>query len=104
MDAPSSDADLEGPAGAGSGAPGHGVVVTLLYFAQARQAAGTAREIGHAESLAELIGDAERRHGPGFADIVAISRIWRNGEPTDGAVMLSDGDEVAVLPPVSGGS
>jgi molybdopterin converting factor small subunit len=33
------------------------------------------------------------------------ARVWVNGdEPADGpATLLEDGDEVAVLPPVSGG-
>lgn len=46
------------------------------------------------------------RFGPAFGDVLAISRIWVNGdEPPDGdATRLREGDEVAVLPPVSGGA
>jgi molybdopterin converting factor small subunit len=37
--------------------------------------------------------------------VLANARVWVNGdEPTDGdATVLHPGDEVAVLPPVSGG-
>jgi molybdopterin converting factor small subunit len=35
---------------------------------------------------------------------VATSRVWVNGEEAPSATVLSAGDEVAVLPPVSGGA
>jgi molybdopterin converting factor small subunit len=37
--------------------------------------------------------------------VLDSARVWVNGdEPADGgATVLDDGDEVAVLPPVSGG-
>jgi len=31
-------------------------------------------------------------------------RVWLNGEETVGAALVQDADEVALLPPVSGGS
>ena len=46
------------------------------------------------------------RYGTEFAAVLARSRVWVNGdEASDGpSTELHDGDEVAVLPPVSGGS
>ena len=39
----------------------------------------------------------------GFAAVLSTARIWVNGEPADPATAVGDTDEVAVLPPVSGG-
>jgi MoaD family protein len=79
------------------------VVVTLRYFAAARDAAGTGREAGHGATVAAVLDDAMARHGSRLADVVQICRIWVNGEPADLSQAVADGDEVAVLPPVSGG-
>lgn len=45
------------------------------------------------------------RYGPAFGDVLATARVWVNGdEPEAGdASPLRDGDELAILPPVSGG-
>ena len=78
--------------------------VTVLFFAAARQAAGVAKEGVEAVSLADALEVTRRRHGEVFSAVLDGCRVWVNGEPADPAVLLSDGDEVAVLPPVSGGA
>ena len=52
-----------------------------------------------------LLDGLRAAYGPEFAAVLASARVWVNGdEPTAGdATPLQDGDEVAVLPPVSGG-
>lgn len=95
----SSDASLPVAAPAGEGA----ACVTLLLFASAREAAGTASLDVTAATVAEVLGLARSRFGEGFAAVLAGSRVWLNGEPATGPEPLADGDEVAVLPPVSGG-
>jgi molybdopterin converting factor small subunit len=81
-----------------------GPVAVLLLFAAARVAAGTAREQVRGYTVADVLNDANARHGEQFAAVVANSRVWVNGEPAPPEQLLQDGDEVAVLPPVSGGA
>jgi molybdopterin synthase sulfur carrier subunit len=80
--------------------------VTLRLFARAREAAGTGNDYFDAATVGELLAQAVSRYGAEFADVLATSRVWVNGdEPAAGDdTQLRQGDEVAVLPPVSGGS
>ena len=75
----------------------------LRLFAAAREAAGTGRATVGGPTVGAVLDAAVERFGDGFAAVLATSRVWRNGEPADRAEPVSDGDEVAVLPPVSGG-
>jgi molybdopterin converting factor small subunit len=78
--------------------------VVLLLFAEARMAAGTSREDVSARSVGELLDTARVRHGERFAAVLERARVWVNGDPVDPDYLLHEGDEVAVLPPVSGGA
>lgn len=77
--------------------------VVLLLFASAREAAGEASVDLRAATVSEVLEQARARFGDGFAAVLAGSKVWLNGEPASGHERLADGDEVAVLPPVSGG-
>ncbi len=84
------------------------MTVTLRIFASAREAAGRGREEyqrAAAPTVGALLDAATAAHGPTFARVLDNSRVWVNGdEPSAGRdTPLTDGDEVAVLPPVSGG-
>jgi sulfur-carrier protein len=78
-------------------------VTTLRLFAAARLAAGTGRDEVEGTSVGEVLDAACDRFGPGFAEVLAGCKVWRNGEPAERTDPVTDGDEVAVLPPVSGG-
>jgi len=78
-------------------------VAFLRLFASAREAAGTSRDVIAGSTVDEVLAEAARRYGPAFAEVVATSRVWCNGEPVAGDAAVTDTDEIAVLPPVSGG-
>ena len=84
------------------------MIVRLRLFAAARQAAGLGSdsfELAKNATLRDLVARARERYGEGFSDVLSTARVWVNGdEPAAGAAtVLAAGDEVAVLPPVSGG-
>lgn len=81
-------------------------VVRLRLFAAAREAAGTASDEFEATTLGDLLDAARARYGERWAEVAATARVWVNGdEPAAGAATtLAADDEVAVLPPVSGGA
>lgn len=81
------------------------MAVRLLLFAGAADAAGTRSDTFEAVLLGDLLSSARARYGAEFSSVLDGSRVWVNGdEPADGAATrLAPGDEVAVLPPVSGG-
>ena len=76
---------------------------TLLYFASLRDAAGCAREdiASAAQDPRALYAEAVARHG--FAMPLERLRVAVNGAFADPGCALREGDEVAFLPPVSGG-
>lgn len=79
-------------------------MATLLLFGPARSAAGQRRVTIDAASLAELCLAACRQFGPEFEAVLHTSAVWLNGEPAVGDPPIGDRDEIAVVPPVSGGA
>jgi molybdopterin converting factor small subunit len=78
-------------------------VARLRLFASVRVAAGTGRADVDGDTVGEVVANACARYGPDFAALVQSCRVWCNGEPAvDGDAVGAD-DEVAILPPVSGG-
>lgn len=77
---------------------------TLRLFASAREAAGTGRLDLPGATVGAVLAEARARFGEPFAALLPTCRVWVNGEPADADRAVADGDEVAVLPPVSGGA
>lgn len=79
-------------------------MAVLRLFAAAREAAGTGRTDLPGVTVAEVLDAARERFGVEFDAVLATSQVWCNGEPCAGSDPVGDADEVAVLPPVSGGA
>ena len=78
-------------------------MATLRLFAQAREAAGTRSVEIDGGSVGEVIAAARERFGSEFGAVVDGSKVWLNGAPAEPSDQVEAADEVAVLPPVSGG-
>lgn len=78
-------------------------VARLLLLGPARESAGVGNDEIDGESLAEVLQEAVRRYGPGFEEVLRVSQIWINGEPAEGRTSVGPQDQIAVLPPISGG-
>ncbi len=79
--------------------------ITMVYFAQAREAAGKSRErldLSGNPKVADAFSRALALH-PKLKTIENVIKIAVNEEITSENVSLRDGDRVALLPPVAGG-
>ena len=56
------------------------------------------------DTVGELLAAAKARYGASFVQVLATCRVWVNGESATDETVVSAADEVAVLPPVSGGA
>ena len=79
-------------------------MAVIRLFAQAREAAGVATAQIAASTVSGVLDEAVALWGEGFAAVLAGSKVWVNGEEVPPETAVGDKDEVAVLPPVSGGS
>jgi molybdopterin converting factor subunit 1 len=80
--------------------------VRLRFFAILRERAGTAeltRELDGPTTVGELWGALRREH-PALAGFRGAVAFAVNQEYVDSKTTLQDNDEVAFIPPVSGGS
>ena len=78
-------------------------MATLRLFAQVREAAGTGSAEFDGQTVAAVVEAASDAFGPDFRALLGTCRIWVNGEPALETDPVTGSDEVALLPPVSGG-
>ncbi|MBC8194204.1 MAG: MoaD/ThiS family protein [Acidimicrobiia bacterium] len=75
----------------------------LRLFASVRLAAGTGRTEMPGSTVGEVVDAARHLYGESFTEQLSSCGIWLNGEPAAAGDPVTDFDEVAILPPVSGG-
>jgi molybdopterin converting factor small subunit len=78
-------------------------VARLRLFGPVADAAGTKIDDVEGSSVDEVLAAACARYSEEFSVLATRCRVWVNGEvPAPGATLTAS-DEVALLPPVSGG-
>ncbi len=76
----------------------------LRLFANLREAAGTAEARLDGATVGEVVDQAAARYGDEFAAGLPHARVWVNGDPAERDTAVAADDEVALIPPVSGGA
>ena len=79
-------------------------MATLRLFASIREIAGTSSLEVDVNNVSDAIAEACAQFGDDFAALVPSCRIWVNGNPAEPTDRVTAQDEIALLPPVSGGS
>ena len=79
------------------------MTVHVRLFAALRELAGSSRLEAAGRSVGEIADGLAAEHGERFSQIVGVSSFVVNGERATRATAVADGDEMAILPPVSGG-
>jgi sulfur-carrier protein len=79
------------------------MTIDVRLFAVLRELAGSSSVSAEGRTVGDLAEAVSQGRGERFAAIVAVSTFVVNGERADRATVVADGDEVAILPPVSGG-
>jgi molybdopterin converting factor subunit 1 len=82
------------------------IAVHLRYFAVVRERLGRDAETvtqPHGATVADLCAELGRRH-PALVALLPHLRVARNLDFVDGDAQLANDDEVALIPPVAGGT
>lgn len=75
----------------------------LLLLGPAREAAQRKTDEFEELTVGAVLDAARQRYGPQFEAILDTSNIWLNGDEVSLSQGVGPDDEIAVLPPVSGG-
>jgi MoaE-MoaD fusion protein len=79
------------------------MTIRVRLFAALREIAETRETEVVAATVGQAADGLADRYGERFRQVVAVSTFVVNGERATRDGVIADGDEVAILPPVSGG-
>jgi phosphohistidine phosphatase len=80
------------------------MTVDVRLFAALREIAGASHVRATGRTAGEVADELSTAHGERFKAIADVSSFVVNGERADRSTPVAEGDEVAILPPVSGGA
>lgn len=76
----------------------------VRLFANLREMAGTSRLEVDGNTVGSVIAATVEKFGAEFGTAVTHAGVWLNGDPAQEDAAVEPGDEVALIPPVSGGT
>lgn len=76
----------------------------LRLFANLRELVGSSEVEIQGDTVEAVLDQAADRYGQEFKDSLGHARVWLNGEPAQAGDPVGRLDEVALIPPVSGGA
>jgi MoaD family protein len=79
-------------------------MVRVRLFAALREVADASEVEVPGKTVGDVVDALSSRFGERFAAIAAVSSFVVNGERAVRSSPIAEGDEVALLPPVSGGA
>lgn len=77
--------------------------VKVRLFAALRDLARSSEVQADGSTAGEVVAALSARYGERFAEIASVASVVVNGERASARTPLDGGEEVALLPPVSGG-
>ena len=77
---------------------------TLRLFARFREIAGTDEITVEEGTVGEILDRASETYGPAFTNGLRSAGVWVNGSPANREAAVGAADEMAIIPPVSGGT
>ncbi len=76
----------------------------LRLFANLRESAGTSQTEFPGSTVGDVLDAAAGSFGDTFVAGLDAAKMWVNGDPAERSTPVTDHDEIALIPPVSGGA